>query len=283
MAQGSGSRDSLTGRIHRVYGDLPAGERKAADFVLDRPGELAVYAANELATRVGVSNATVSRFFKRLGYESYDDARVDSRRMRASGSPLYLTEENGRQNALSAHLAVEADIVATTLSMLNPETLRAATEAVAKARRVRIAGFRNSYFAAEYARNLLAQIRPDVAMLTRPGQTLAEGVAELNRGDVAIVLGFRRRVARFNDFVAAVEATGAEILLLSDRSVREAPLRARWTITCAVETPQALDSYSGAMAVLRLIALDLIRQLGADARSLLQKIEQTHELLDELE
>ena len=42
---------------------------------LDRPGELAAWNASELAEHAEVSNATVSRLVRRLGYGSYDEAR----------------------------------------------------------------------------------------------------------------------------------------------------------------------------------------------------------------
>ena len=54
-------------RIHRAWEALPDGERRVAEHVLDSPGELALWPANELAARAGVSGATVSRFFRRLG------------------------------------------------------------------------------------------------------------------------------------------------------------------------------------------------------------------------
>jgi DNA-binding MurR/RpiR family transcriptional regulator len=60
-------------------------ERQLAEFVLDFPGDLPSYAASELAALAGVSNATVTRFIKRLGYLHYDDARRQVREARGAG------------------------------------------------------------------------------------------------------------------------------------------------------------------------------------------------------
>jgi DNA-binding MurR/RpiR family transcriptional regulator len=275
--------ESLTQRIHRVYDNLPAGERKAAELVLDSPGELALWAATELSDRAGVSNATVSRLFRRLGYGSYDEARRASREMRASGSPLYLADPAPARGRLADILAVETAVVADSLSMLNPLTVDAVAERMAAARRVRFAGFRNSHFAAAYAASALAQFRPGVALLTGAHQTLAEGIAAVGAGDLVVIVGLRRRPAGFSGFVSAVAATGADVALVTDRSVRGAPAMARWTLTCAVDTPQTLDSYSGALAVLRALVLAAVARLGVAGRRHLERIETLHETLGELE
>lgn len=284
MAQAG--QGSLTQRIHRLYGELPEGERKAADFILDRPGELATLAASELADRAGVSNATVSRFFRRLGYTSFEEARRASRTMRALGSPLYLAETNKptRQgNTISQSMAAEASLIEMSLSMQSPLTIDAVAAAIAKAHRLRVLGFRNSYFSAAYFHTAMMQMRSDVAMLNAAGQTLAETVAELAPGDVVVVVGLRRRPRGFIDLIGSLAATGADIVLLSDRSIREAPALVRWNLTCVVETPQLLDSYVGALAVLRLIAVETMGHLGVNARRRLESIESVHETLAELE
>ena len=66
---------SLLSRVRDQLHDLPPTERRLADLVLDFPGELASYTASELAALANVSNATVSRFIRRLGYENYDELK----------------------------------------------------------------------------------------------------------------------------------------------------------------------------------------------------------------
>ncbi|MBK0398052.1 MurR/RpiR family transcriptional regulator [Limibaculum sp. M0105] len=279
--------ETLTQRIHRVYDSLPEGERKAADLVLDMPGELATWAASELAEQAGISNATVSRFVRRLGYRSYEEARRASRAMRASGSPLYLAEGGQRTGkparTLERAIEIEKALIDASVGMQNPLTIDAVATCLAGAARLRVAGFRNSYFLAEYARTMMAQFRPGVEMLNAPGQTLAEGIATVGPGDAVLIVGLRRRPAGFTDFVRAVAATGADVVLLADLSIRGAPAEARWTLNCAVETPQAVDSYVGVLAILRTVALVMLQRLDARGRRHLERIEQIHANLSELE
>jgi len=130
---------------------------------------------------------------------------------------------------------------------------------------------------------VLAQFRPGVEMLNAPGQTLAEGIAGVGPGDAVLVIGLRRRPAGFTDFVRAVAGTGADVILIADLSIREAPAEARYNLTCTVETPQAIDSYVGVLALLRLVSLSVLRHLDVRGRRHLERIETIHEALSDLE
>lgn len=269
---------SLSQRVHRHYPLLPTQERAVADLVLEAPGDIALWSASDLAARAETSVATVSRLFQRLGYEGYESARRAARAARASGSPLYLAQHSPAR-------AGEADIAAveTTLSFINPLTLTEVAARLARARRVRVLGFRNSLFLADYLDAVLANYRPGVGPLVSPSQTLAEGLADLAPGDVVVAVGFRRRPAAFRAHVEAAAATGADVVLIADRSIRQTPASARWTLLCAIETSDGLDTYAGAFALARRIAGETSRQLGATGRRRLETIEALHETVGDLE
>ncbi|PTW50612.1 MurR/RpiR family transcriptional regulator [Rhodovulum kholense] len=286
MEDGAEPAGSLLKRIHRAYDGLPGGERKVADAILSAPHEMAVWTASELAAQAGVSNATVSRIVQRLGYRNFESARLDARKLRETGSPLFMTEETepGQEGRPFARLIrAEADLIEATLTRVDPALLREAAGALGQARRVRVMGFRNSRFLADYLTAQLAQIRPDVAPLLLDGQTAAEGIAGLGPEDVAVIVGLRRRPARFSRLVQAVAARGARVLLVCDASLRGAPAHAVWTFTCAVETRTPRDSYAGALALMRLLATDCAAALGEAGLSYLNEVETLREDLDELE
>jgi len=279
---------SLVNRVHEAYAALPAGERKVADVVLDFPGELAAYSASELAELAGVSNATVTRFFRRLGYESFDGARRSSRRTREWGSPLFMTSKAAQSDQIGSDLIArfaseEKALIDATFAALDPDMLAEAVEALARARRLFFLGFRNSSYAAGYARWQFIQFRSDVHMLTDGGESMAERIADLRQGDLLVVVGVRRLVAKLGRYAETARAAGADILLLTDPSARITPAHARWTIHCAVENPHVLDSYAGVMGVLRLLAVETMQKLGRSGRERLQQIEALHETLGEFD
>ena len=73
-----------------------------ADFIFDHFDDLISYNSAELAQLSGVSKATVSRLFKRLGYEKYKDMRDELRTLRQSGMPLTDNRDAVQGNTLLA-------------------------------------------------------------------------------------------------------------------------------------------------------------------------------------
>jgi DNA-binding MurR/RpiR family transcriptional regulator len=117
----------LEARILDIYEDLTPLERRLADVVLEHQRELASYSATELAVQADVSKATAARFFKRLGYSSYQDARQQSRGTRRWGSPLSLLEGLDRhdtsQPGIVAHLQNDIANLTRTFESLRPESI----------------------------------------------------------------------------------------------------------------------------------------------------------------
>lgn len=276
--------ESLTQSIHSMYRRLPERERRVADLILLHPPDLATQTATEVAQRAEVSNATVTRFFRRLGFESFDSARKAARQLRANGSPLYTSLSKGAESEfLSMVLREEIAALESTLSSVNPVTLREIAEAIIKVKRVRVVGFRNSHALAQYIAAVLSQLRPDVSLIPAPAQSMSEDLAQLCLGDMVIFVGLRRRPASFNSYVKAVAETGADVLLIADDSVRVAPFHATWTLTCIVKSNQVFDTYVGAMALLRALVLSVAKRLPKERRKHLERVEAFHDVLSDLE
>lgn len=286
MPDPKSSDASLLGRLHEAYPSLPESERRVADTILNTPSEMPVWTATELAGHAQVSNATVSRLVQRLGYRSFEEARQHARTLRETGSPLFMKDANTAERGKQAHidmLQTEAGIIEETLAQLDDVALHAAACALAEARKVRLLGYRNSRFLADYLTAQLAQLRHDVAPMVLDGQTLAEGIAELGPQDVAVVVGLRRRPERFNDIVRLLAGRGTKVLLVADKDLREAPAFATWTFMCAVETPLPLDSYVGALTLFRMLITETASAIGDASVLYLNEVEALRETLNELE
>ena len=66
-------------KFHFIYGNLKSAERKAADFCLSNPSDVATLTISEVAERSGCSEATLVRLARRLGYTGYPELRASIR------------------------------------------------------------------------------------------------------------------------------------------------------------------------------------------------------------
>src|ERR1700712_4280395 len=81
----------LAVRIESGYADLSPQEQRAADFMRDHLADLAVYNATEVASLSGVSKATVSRLYRRLGFDSAEQLRDHVRELRGAPKAVVST------------------------------------------------------------------------------------------------------------------------------------------------------------------------------------------------
>ncbi len=245
--------------------------------------------ATELASSAQVSKATATRFFQKLGYASYDDARAIARAAQVGGSPLYL-QNRGRKTAgsklddvIQAHLQHEVENMANTYRSLDTQVLSEVVDAIAQAQRVAIIGYRHSHTVATMIRRELIQVRSDVMLLPAPGDTIGEYLADLNAKDLAIVIGLRRRVPAVGLATAALADAGVPVVYMSDVIAGKPARLARWVIRCHTDGLMLFDSKAGMTAVVNLICSLVAERLLDRSNSHLQRVEVLHDSLRELE
>lgn len=242
-------REGIRDRIDSGYSRLSPQEQRAADFVLDHVDDLAVYTATEIAEQSGVSKATVSRLFRRLGFSDAQEVREQARASRNRGVPVGPVRASG---GLAEHAAAERRNLQALLDGLADGRLERAAALVTSADRVVVAGFRNSYPVALHLRQQLVQARDDVRIAPQPGQSIGEELIGLGRRDVVVLVGFRRRPAGFAGLLSALSARGVPVVLVADPSLRGAEVAIR--LDCPVESPAPFDSYASAMSLAALLA-----------------------------
>ncbi len=273
-------------RIEVVYGELSPLERTVADFVLEHLNELATYSGAELAKEAGASKATVSRFFRRLGFPSFAQARAQARAqasaLRARGVPLGgLPPQAG--NAVAAHLAQDQRNLAALARDVEHVRLERAAHLLAGARRVLLLGWRNSYPVALHLREQLLQARAAVDVGPHPGQTVAEELSALERRDALVVVAFRRRPPAVGRVLAAAREAEVPTVLLTDPTGRALGAQVEHRFTVPVDGPGAFDGYAAAMSLVTMLAEAVLARRGRAGRERIEQVGRVHARLGELE
>ncbi|AXH35546.1 MurR/RpiR family transcriptional regulator [Humibacter sp. BT305] len=273
---------SIGQRIDRSYGDLSPQEQRAADFILDHLGDLAIYSGTELAQRSGVSKATVSRLFRRLGFENAQEVREHARALRSSGVPVGGVVP-GASADLAAHLVREVENLRRMLDSLPAGRLEQVATLLARARTVTIIGQRNGFPLALHLREQLAQGRGHVQVAPLPGQTVSEEIAELDARDAVVLFGFRRRAAGFGRMLDGIASRGVPIVLIADASARRYADGVTTWIECPIDSVSALDSYASAMSLVNVLASSALALRTRESRTRIATITTLYDRLGELD
>nr|WP_233807792.1 MurR/RpiR family transcriptional regulator [Paraburkholderia sp. HP33-1] len=216
---------SLGGRAHTVLAKL-----------LERPEEVAVRTITDLAASLGVNASTLTRLSTRLGYTGFADFQNVFRDSIAQRHRHFYSQQaerlvTGRKNRPAAtdagavspevetvvQLARESIInVEGFLSQLSPDDLRGAARMLAEAKRVRIHGLRQFSALASFVCYGLSMIRTDVALLDAQGLGVAEGLAQLQPGDVVVVTSVSPYTRSVAEAAVAAVQSGLSVIAITD-------------------------------------------------------------------
>ncbi|WP_129784514.1 MurR/RpiR family transcriptional regulator [Promicromonospora panici] len=268
----------LEDRIAAGYRDLSPQERRAADALLDHLGDLGTYRATELAALAGVSKATMSRLFRKLGYDDFEGLREHLRAQRGRGLPIAVDPSPG----LRERLEQEVKNLEKIYSSLDDAMLDEVAEALATARDVVVVGRRGSLGPATQLRRNLIQVRGRVHLAPGPGQSLADDLVGLGPEDVVVVVSIRRHAFKVAAMVESLLADGVRVLLLADSSLRHLAGSVTWWIECPITTEGAFDSMVAPVSVTAVLS-DRVHEVLDGSAERVEAIDARYALLREID
>jgi len=274
----------LDERLKSHYPQLSPQEQRAADFIFDHFDDLISYNSAELARLSGVSKATVSRLFRRLGYEKYRDMRDELRTLRQSGMPLTDNRDAVQGNTLLArHYKQEMANLTQLVSQLDAAQFSEVVQKLAVSRRIFIVGMRNSWPVALHFRQQLLQARGDVVVLPQPGQTLAAELPDITPDDIVVAVAFRRRPRIIKPLLQQLRQANIPTLVICEPQAQAILALARWQLCAPLDSVSAFDSYACANSLINLLTNALLHELLSKGRQRIHQIADLYSQLEELE
>lgn len=274
----------LDERLRASWALFSPQEQRVASFIVDHFDDLISYNSAELARLSGVSKATVSRLFKRLGYERYKDMREELRTLRQSGMPLTENRDAVQGNTLLArHYKQEMANLTHLVNQLEAGPFAEVVNALVNGKRIFIIGMRNSWPVAMHLRQQLLQVRSNVQLLPQPGQTLAEELVDIDSDDCVVAVAFRRRPRIIKPLLAGLQQRGIPLVLLSESATSGIEAYSRWHLSAPLDSVSAFDSYSSAMSLVNLLANAVLHESLTSGRQRIHNIAKLYTELDELE
>jgi RpiR family carbohydrate utilization transcriptional regulator len=225
MSQETIPRDPQTGtliRLRGLYPSLKTALRKVADVILRQP-EMAIYASvNEVAAVAAVSEATVMRFCRILGFKGFQDFKIALAREMVIPSPR-LHEEAGSE--AEDEVAVVRKVFQTngvalqdTLEILDIEAMKEAAQLLLTARQIMVVGVGGSGPAVAYAGNrfLLLGLK---ALRCTDFYLMLTAAAMLSRGDVVLAISNLGTTREILETAGIAREKGARVMCITNNSL----------------------------------------------------------------
>lgn len=283
---GSKRPRSLEARIYAIYSDLPPAEKRLADVLLQYQMDLPSYTAGELAEKAQVSKATAARLIRTLGYKTYPDAKRQIRKDQDWGSPQAgLADKEGLQSqsvSIARTMQMDLDNIRTTVEGLSEKTLADVSDAIVRARRVWIMGLRSGYGLAQQAAHYFTLMKSDVQVLPVGGASYSHEIASIAKGDVMLVIAFRRRPRLLPTIIREARAAGAITILITDLSALASAKAANHVLRCRCQSPSPFNSFVAALTIINYLAWNVATAMGSESLARYEKIDRLVKLLDDV-
>jgi RpiR family carbohydrate utilization transcriptional regulator len=139
--------------IDAIRSSLSAKETKVADFILRAPREAVHPSIEELAEKIGVSESTLFRFVRKLGYEGYQQFRIALATESVEPSARFYEAPVGTDAGMAVEVVFQAAKAALdlTLKKLDQEAVRRSAALIAGARHTLCFGIGGSGIVAQDA------------------------------------------------------------------------------------------------------------------------------------
>jgi RpiR family carbohydrate utilization transcriptional regulator len=276
----------LLDSIRTQLDSLSKSERKVALSVLDHPSRTVSQNITALAKSAQVSEPTVVRFCRTLGYDGWHEFKLKL----AQGLALALpgsANEQPAQDDLAADLVnkICSRSINTLLDLrnnLNPESIQKALDILKRAKKIEFYGQGTSGFVAADAQHKFFRSGVPTVAYTDPA-IHAIAAALLHEGDAVVVISQRGNNPSLVRSAKLARRGGADVIVMAPSGT---PLADLATVLIPIDLIFAIDPYTPISArlaylvVIDVLAVGLALQRGPEFRRKMQNAQKALQEFD---
>lgn len=254
------NKQDLMKLIQMKFPRMSKGQKLIAEYILKHYDKAAFMTASKLGITVGVSESTVVRFANELGFSGYPKLQKALQDLikskltsvqRIEISSDYISEENVLKSVLKADM----ENIRATLEKINSSTFDDVVEAVYKAKRIYIVGFRSSQALANFLAFYLNLILDNVRLVSTEVSDIFEQLLRVGEGDVVIGIGFPRYSARTVEALSFAKSKGAEVVAVTDSLLSPLASNADYTLITQSNMASFVDSLVAPLSVINALVI----------------------------
>jgi DNA-binding MurR/RpiR family transcriptional regulator len=235
---------------------LPPSHKGLARFLLTNFDEAVFLTAAQLANRSHTSEASVTRFAKRLGYRGYPELQEDLQTILRQNLPPKERMQRAGGVPSSSKAVVERSTEMAILNIrethkaLDHQLLHEAAKRIAAAQTKYMVGLRSSASAAQLLGFQLGLILRDVRVQAEGGPHLFEGLLSVSKRDVVVAISFPRYSKWTAEALRYAKEQGAATIAITDSPLSPIGQVADIALAARVSSRTFAVSYVAAMLVI---------------------------------
>lgn len=210
-------------RLEDHFQDLTKSEQRIASFFLSSHDQAAFLTASQIAKELDVSEATIVRFAKSVGYESFPELRRALQEIyRVQVTPATRLQrkladlKSGQKHILSQLIDMELQYLTEAENSIDTADFDRAVRIILNGERIFVFGTGPSRILADLVELRLRRFGLTVFSLRESGRDLLDKLLPLRRNDIVLAAGFHHVTPELRAVLEHATKIGAKSVLLTD-------------------------------------------------------------------
>ena len=204
----------LLRQIKNTLPELRKSEKLVADFVLKNPKSIVTMKTAEASSAMGISEPTLIRFCKALGFSGYQEFKINLSQQLAADDyfVMYEIEENDSIHELCEKVFdTTISEILNVRSQIDQDILESAIEALANAKRVEVYAFGGSAPVAMDAQHKFFRLKISSSFISDPHIQLMSANS-LSKNDVVLAISQSGTTSALIDSVKILKKSGVKVV-----------------------------------------------------------------------
>jgi len=263
------------------YASLSPQLRRAADYALGEPEDVALMSMRRVAGRAGVPPSTMNRLARHYGFDGYVPfRRVFQSRVRHQSAGYGERARDLQDLAGDARGLVDAvcrsgvDNLEKTFRLNGPEKFVGAANAIMAANRVFVVGLRSCYPVARFFHYVYGFFKDNGHLLDTEGGAFAGGLRSLKKGDVMLAVSFHPYARETLSALEFAKSRKCGAVVITDNPLSPLMRFSENPLIVDNATPSFFHSLAPAVAVIEALIAVMVAEGGKQALNAIYESEQ---------
>jgi DNA-binding MurR/RpiR family transcriptional regulator len=264
------------------YADkLTKKEKRLSDFIRTHSNQAFLLKSKELALRANVSEATISRFVRKLGFASYmafrdELARQAMENYSTSNRLMALSNQvEAGQHVLERIAEQDTDNLRQMPALVSEAKFDQAVESLCSANTIHALGLRSCFGLSYHFYFCLRFFLSNVSLLWSGTGDVPEKMLTAQKGDVVLAISFKRYTRGTVEMAKAIKPRVKTVISITDSEL--SPIAQLSDIFLIVPTslPSFLESYTATLSLLNALIGGVALKKKEEALPALDRLEET--------
>lgn len=261
-------KHNLYNELKTNYEKLTGSQKKIGKYILDHYDRVAFMSAIELAGAVGVSDATIIRFVRSIGFTGYVEFKQFMREgVKAFDSPEDRVSKSLKILQIKEDLAgqvgnIDLENLRGFLQELDEDKTRRAVDAIYAAERIYLVGMGSASIVTQFLQMHLRRMGFRVTNVSESITISPEKMLGIGKGDLLISCGFPRYSKGTYNAIHFAKNQGAATLTITDSDLSALAVDSDIVFAVKIDNITFFNSYIVPIELCNLLMMKILERGG---------------------